>query len=60
LNSIPTSFIAEFVVEEETTRRDEVTRQKFAARDGWLEIPDAPGLSVELHEEEVERFRVSR
>jgi L-alanine-DL-glutamate epimerase-like enolase superfamily enzyme len=58
LNSIPNSFILEFVVEEETTLRDLVTRQKIEARDGYLEIPCEPGLGVELNEEAIEKYRV--
>jgi len=58
LNSIPNSFILEFVVEEGTTLRDQITKQKFVARDGFLEIPDAPGLGVELDEKALARFRV--
>lgn len=57
LNSIPGSFIAEFVVEEGTTLRNHITREPIVARDGWLDIPSAPGLGVELNEEAVERFR---
>jgi L-rhamnonate dehydratase len=58
LNSIPNSFILEFVVEEETTLRDHITRQKFVARDGYLDIPDAPGLGVDLNEEAIAPYRV--
>jgi L-alanine-DL-glutamate epimerase-like enolase superfamily enzyme len=59
LNSIPNSFIAEFVVEEETTLRDFITKQKFAAREGYLDIPDAPGLGIDLNEEGVAKYRVA-
>jgi L-alanine-DL-glutamate epimerase-like enolase superfamily enzyme len=59
VNSIPNSFILEFVVEEETTLRDHITRQKFVARDGYLDIPDAPGLGVDLNEEGIARYRVA-
>jgi len=59
LNSIPNSFIAEFVVEEETTLRDHLTKQKFVARDGYLEIPDAPGLGIDLNEEGIRKYRVA-
>ena len=58
LNSIPNSFIVEFVAEEGTTLRDQITRQKIVAQDGWLEIPQAPGLGMELDEEAVARYRV--
>jgi len=58
LNSIPNSFILEFVVEEETTLRDYITKQRIIAKDGMLEIPDAPGLGIELNEEAIEKYRV--
>jgi len=58
LNSIPNSFILEFVVEEETTLRDYITKQRIVARDGMLDIPDAPGLGIELNEEAIEKYRV--
>jgi L-alanine-DL-glutamate epimerase-like enolase superfamily enzyme len=56
LNSIPNSFILEFVVEEGTTLRDHITKQKIVARDGMLDIPDAPGLGVDLNEEHLAQF----
>jgi L-alanine-DL-glutamate epimerase-like enolase superfamily enzyme len=59
LNSIPNSFILEFVVEEETTLRDFITRQKIEARDGYLAIPSEPGLGVELDLEAIEKYRVA-
>ena len=59
LNSIPNSFILEFVVEEETTLRDYITKQKIVARDGMLDIPDAPGLGIDLDEEGIARYRVA-
>ncbi len=58
LNSIPNSFILEFVAEEETTLRDHITKQKIVAKDGMLEIPSEPGLGIELDEEAVAKFRV--
>ena len=59
LNSIPNSFILEFVAEEETTLRDYVTKQKIVACDGYLNIPNEPGLGVELDEEAIETYRVA-
>jgi L-alanine-DL-glutamate epimerase-like enolase superfamily enzyme len=58
LNAIPNSFITEFVAEEGTTLRDVITRQRIEARDGFLDIPDAPGLGVELDERAIEPFVV--
>ena len=60
LNSIAGSFIAEFVVEEETTLRDQLTRQKLVAKDGMLDIPDAPGLGIDLNEEGIEKYSYGR
>ena len=59
LNSIPNSFIAEFVVEEGTTLRDSIGRERIVAKDGFLAIPDAPGLGVELDEEALSRYVVA-
>ena len=57
LNAIPNTLIAEFVAEEETTLRDQITRQKIRAEDGFLKIPDAPGLGIDLDEEAVSQLR---
>jgi L-alanine-DL-glutamate epimerase-like enolase superfamily enzyme len=59
LNSIPGSFILEFVAEEETTLRNEITRQKISLRDGYLDVPSEPGLGVELNEEAIAKYRVA-
>jgi L-rhamnonate dehydratase len=59
LNSIPNALIAEFVVEEETTLREKITKQKLRAVSGYLSIPDAPGLGIDLDEEGLARFRVA-
>lgn len=59
LNSIPNALIAEYVAEEETTLRDHLTKQRITARDGMLDMPQDPGLGVELDEEAVERFRAA-
>jgi L-alanine-DL-glutamate epimerase-like enolase superfamily enzyme len=57
LNAIPGSFIAEFVVEEESTLRDRITRQRIAARDGMLDVPGEPGLGIDLDEAAVAKYR---
>lgn len=59
LNSIPNSFIAEFVVQENTALREHITRQDIALRDGYLDIPATPGLGVELNEEAIAQYRVA-
>ena len=59
LNSIPNTLIAEFVTQKGTDLRDYLTRQRIQATDGFLEIPQEPGLGVELDEEAIARFRVA-
>jgi L-rhamnonate dehydratase len=59
LNAIPNTLIAEFVAEEGTTLRDEITKQPLRARDGYLSIPDAPGLGIDLNEEGIAKLRVA-
>ncbi|MGH8247381.1 MAG: enolase C-terminal domain-like protein, partial [Gammaproteobacteria bacterium] len=59
LNSIPNALICEFVAEEETNLRECVTRQKVRSREGHLEIPQEPGLGIELDEEAVRKYRVA-
>jgi len=39
LNSIPNTLICEFVAEEETNLREQLTKQKLRAKDGYLAIP---------------------
>ncbi len=58
LNSVANALIVEYVAEEETTLRDHLTKQRIVARDGMLDIPEEPGLGVELDEDAVNRFRV--
>ena len=59
LNSIPNAVIAEYVAQGNTKLRDVVTRQKIAAKDGYLDIPEDPGLGVELDDEAIRKFRVA-
>jgi len=57
LNSIPNALIVEFVAEEDTRLRDQITRQKVRAVDGYLEIPSEPGLGIDLDEAEINKLR---
>jgi L-rhamnonate dehydratase len=59
LNSIPNALIVEFVAEEATTLREEITKQRLRAQDGYLSIPDSPGLGIDLDEEGIARLRVA-
>lgn len=57
LNAIPNALICEFVTEEQTNLRESLTKQKFRARDGYLDVPQEPGLGIDLDEEVVARLR---
>jgi L-alanine-DL-glutamate epimerase-like enolase superfamily enzyme len=59
LNSIPNSFILEFVVQEGTTLRDQITRQRLEAKDGFVKVPCEPGLGVDLDEDRIDQLRVA-
>lgn len=59
LNSIPNALICEFVAEEETNLREKITKQKLRAKDGYLDIPQGPGLGVDLDEKAIQQFRVA-
>ncbi len=58
LNSVPNALICEFVAEEGTTLRDRLTRQSIRSKDGFLEIPQEPGLGIELDDEAIANYRV--
>jgi L-rhamnonate dehydratase len=59
LNAVPNALICEFVAQEGTSLRDTLTRQRFVAKDGYLGIPNEPGLGIELDEDAVAKYRVS-
>lgn len=40
------------------TRENDLTFGKFAPKDGFVEVPDEPGLGVELDMDAVEKYRV--
>ncbi len=56
LNSIPNALICEFVAEEQTNLGEAITRQKLRARDGFLDIPEAPGLGIDLEQAALEQY----
>jgi len=39
--------------------RHELTREKLQAKDGWIAVPDGPGLGITLNEEFVKRYLVA-
>jgi L-rhamnonate dehydratase len=58
LASRKTAFIFEYCVEE-TALRWEVTRQKMEIdADGYVHVPEGPGLGIDLNEETIERYQV--
>ncbi len=57
LASRRSAFIFEYCVEE-TPIRWELTREKMPVVDGYIKLPEGPGLGIELDEEIVERYRV--
>jgi L-alanine-DL-glutamate epimerase-like enolase superfamily enzyme len=59
LNSIPNALIVEFAAQGNTDLRDMLTTQVIRAKEGYLEIPQAPGLGVELNEDTVAKLRVA-
>lgn len=59
LNSIPNALIVEFVAQNGTVLRDLLTNQQIRAKDGYLEIPQEPGLGIELNEDMVAKLRIA-
>jgi L-alanine-DL-glutamate epimerase-like enolase superfamily enzyme len=43
---------------EESPLRQTLTRQHFPVQDGWVAVPEEPGLGVDLDEAVVEKYRV--
>ena len=59
LASVPNTLgLLEFVVEEETTLRHQIT-EPIRAEGGRVAVPDAPGLGIELSPTGIDKFRVS-
>lgn len=56
LNAIPNALIAEFVTQEDTALRQVLTRQTIQARGGMLDVPQEPGLGIELREDSLEKY----
>ena len=44
------------MAEEETNLRETITRQKLRAKDGYLDMPQAPGLGIDLDEAALEKY----
>ncbi|MGI9305058.1 MAG: mandelate racemase/muconate lactonizing enzyme family protein [Gammaproteobacteria bacterium] len=39
---------------------DDIITEPFEYKDGYLKVPDGPGLGVELDEDKIEKYRVNR
>jgi L-alanine-DL-glutamate epimerase-like enolase superfamily enzyme len=52
------AFIFEDCVEDSPMRND-LTHEKQQARDGWISVPDGPGLGITLNEEFVKKYLVA-
>jgi L-alanine-DL-glutamate epimerase-like enolase superfamily enzyme len=51
------AFLFEDCVED-SPLRNELTTEKVQAKDGWIQVPDRPGLGVSLDEDFVRRFLI--
>ncbi len=58
LNSVPNALICEFVAEAGTTLREKLTKQRIQAKDGYLKMPEDPGLGIDLNENAIAEYRV--
>jgi L-rhamnonate dehydratase len=58
LSTCRDAFIFEDCVEDSPLRH-ELTHEKVQAADGWIQVPDGPGLGVTLDEDFVKRHLVS-
>ncbi len=52
------AFIFEDCVDD-SPMRHELTREKLQARDGWIMVPDGPGLGITLNEDFIKQYLVS-
>ncbi len=58
LAALPNSSLLEYCVEQGPLRQT-LTREKFAVVDGFVAVPQEPGLGVTLDEAVLERYRVN-
>ena len=58
LASRQSAFIMEYCVEETPIRWD-LTKQKMPIVDGYVEVPEGPGLGIDLDNDAIERYRIS-
>jgi L-alanine-DL-glutamate epimerase-like enolase superfamily enzyme len=58
LSTCRDAFLFEDCVDESPLRHD-LTHEKVQAVDGWIEVPDRPGLGVTLDEDFVAAHRIA-
>ena len=58
LSTCRDAFLFEDCVEDSPLRH-QLTHEKIQAEDGWMTIPDGPGLGVTLDEDFVEKYRIA-
>jgi L-rhamnonate dehydratase len=57
LAATPQAFVLEYCVEDSPLTND-LTNEKLSPVDGFVSVPQAPGLGVTLNEKTVEKYRV--
>ncbi len=57
LAALPNSSLLEYCVEASPLRMS-LTRQTFPVKDGCVDVPQEPGLGIDLNEEIIARYRV--
>ena len=56
LAALPNAALLEYCVEQSALRQS-LTRQRFPVIDGYVAVPQEPGLGVELDEAVIARYR---
>ncbi len=58
LSTCRDAFLFEDCVED-SPMRNELAREKLQAKDGWITVPDGPGLGITLNEEFIKHYLVA-
>jgi len=58
LSTCRDAFIFEDCVED-SPMRNELARERLQAKDGWITVPDGPGLGITLNEEFIKHYSVA-
>ena len=54
----PRDRVFEFCMSDSPLRH-ELTRERFEVEDGYVRVPDGPGLGIEVDESTVQAYRIS-